>query len=73
MLEAHNCKLSKGRLARYKLTSVELKTFTFPAGSKSLSIDNAVLGTVPKLLRFTIVKNTDFSGSMDTNPYRFQL
>jgi len=45
-----NLTLSKGSLARYNLTRVELKTFTFSAGSKSLSIDNAVLGTIPKRL-----------------------
>ena len=54
------------------MTRVELKTFTFSAGSKSLSIDNAVLGLVPKRLLFTMVKNADFIGTMDTNPYKFQ-
>jgi len=54
------------------MTRVELKTFTFSAGSKSLSIDNAVLGPVPKRLLFTVVKNADFKGTMDTNPYKFQ-
>ena len=50
------------------MTRVELKTFIFSAGSKSLSIDNAVLGPLPKCLRFTMVKNTEFIGSQDTNP-----
>ena len=39
----HNETLSKGFLARYNYTRVELKTFTFSSGSQSLSIDNAVL------------------------------
>jgi hypothetical protein len=65
---AHNTVLSKGGLARYNLKSVELKTFTFPKGSRFLSIDNAVLGPIPKRLLFTMVKNTDFIGSVDTNP-----
>ena len=40
-------------------------------GSKSLSTD-AVLGPVPKRLLFTMVKNANFIGTMDTNPYKFQ-
>jgi len=53
------------------MTRVELKTFTFSARSKALSIDNAVLGPVPKRLLYTMVKNADFIGTMDTNPYKF--
>ena len=34
-----------------------------------MSIDNAVLGPVPKRLLFTMVKNTDFLCSVHTNPY----
>jgi len=54
------------------MTRVELKTFTFFAGSKSLSIGKAVLGPVRKRLHFTMVKNADFIGTIDTNPYNFQ-
>jgi len=54
------------------MTRIEFKTFKFSAGSKSLSIDNAVLGPVPKRLLFTMVKNAEFIGIMDTNPYKFQ-
>ena len=63
---------NRGSLARYNLTRIELKTFTFDAGSNSLSIDNAVLGPVTKRLLFTMLKNTDFNGSLDSNPYKFQ-
>ena len=54
------------------MTRVDLKTFTFSAGSKSRSIDNAVLGPLAKRLLFTMIKNTDFNGSVDTNPYKFR-
>ena len=37
-----------------------------------MSIDTAVLGPIPKRLLFTMVKNTDFIGSMETNPYTFR-
>jgi hypothetical protein len=37
-----------------------------------LSIDNAVIGPLPKRLLFTTVKNTDCIGSLDSNPYKFR-
>jgi len=70
-LIAHNTALAKGALARYNLTRVELKTFTFSPGPKSLSVDNAVLGQLPKRLLFTMIKNKDFTGSLDSNPFYF--
>jgi len=39
---AHNEALSKGCIARYNLTRVELKTFTFAGGPQPISINNAV-------------------------------
>jgi len=71
-LLAHNATLNTGALARYNMRRVELKTFTFSAGSKSLSINNAGFGPIPKRLLFTMVKNADFIDTMDTNPYKFQ-
>jgi len=54
------------------MTSVELKEFTFSAGSISLSIDNDVLGHISIRLLFTMVKNTHNMGSLNSNPYKFQ-
>jgi len=48
ILEAQEKALERGALARYNMTRVDLKTFTFSAGSKSRSIDNAVLGPLQK-------------------------
>ena len=72
ILTAHNNNLIKVVLARYNQTIVDVKTFTFSAGSKSLSINNAVLGLIPKSLLFTMIRNADFIGSLDTNPYVFR-
>ena len=69
---AHNATLAKRPLARYKLTRVELKTFPFSSGAQFLSINNAVIGPIPKHLLFTVVKNTDFLSSMNTNSYYFR-
>jgi hypothetical protein len=72
ILLAHNETLNKGILARYNLTRVKLKSFTFSKDVQSLSIDIAFLGIVPKRLVFTMLKNTDYLGSMDWNPYNFR-
>ena len=72
MLIGHNSTLRKVALARYNMR-VEIKTFTFSAGSKSFTIDNAVLGSVTKRTLFAMVKNVDFIGTLHTNPYKFQL
>ena len=68
----HNATLVKGPLTQYILTTVELKTFTFSSEALSPSIENAVLGHVPKHLLFTMVKNIDFLGSINTIPYYFR-
>jgi hypothetical protein len=47
-------------------------SFTFSSESKSLSINNAVLGTIPKRLVFTMLKNSDFLGFLDSIPYNFR-
>jgi len=47
ILEAQEKAVEKGAIARYIMTRVDIKTFTFSAGSKSRSIDNAVLEPSP--------------------------
>lgn len=51
------------------MTRLALKTFTFGVCSKSVSIDNAVLKTLPKCLLFTMLPNVDFTGSAVTKIY----
>jgi hypothetical protein len=72
ILAAHSTALHAGALAKYHFTRVEVRTFTYAIGSQSLSIDNAVLGTLPKRLLFTMIRNTYFLGSIDKNPYTFR-
>jgi hypothetical protein len=71
-LVAQNKTLHPGVLAKYNLSRVEVNTFLFASGSQSMSVDNAVLGTLPKRLLFTLVKNKDILGSIDTNPFNFR-
>jgi hypothetical protein len=72
ILEAQEYALERGALARYNMTRVDLKTFTFSAGSKSRCMDSAVLGPLPKRLLFSMIKNSDFNCSVYTNPYKFR-
>jgi hypothetical protein len=72
ILTAHNTTLYAGALPRYHLSIVEVKTFTFASGLKSLSTYNAVLGTLTKRLLFTLVINKYFLGSLDKNPFNFR-
>jgi hypothetical protein len=72
IITAQHTTLQAGTLAKYHLSRVEVNTFNFASGSQSLSIDNAVLGTLPKRFLFTLVKNKDFLGSLDTNPFNFR-
>jgi len=72
ILSAREWALNAGVLAKYNITRVDLKTFTFSIGSKSRCIDKAVLGPLPKRLLFTMIKYADFNGSVDTSPYKFR-
>lgn len=54
-----------------KFTTVALITFTLSTGSESLSMNNAVLGTLMKRL-IAVVKKGDFLGSVPTNPRNFR-
>ena len=72
VMTAHNEALLEGYPLRYNLTRIELKTFTFAAGTQSLSMPNAVLGRLPKRVIFTMIKNTDVLGTMSSNPFYFR-
>jgi len=69
---AHNTVLSKRSVARCNMTRVELKSFTFSSVSHSMSVDNPVLGPIPKILLVTMIKNKVILGSMDTNAQFFR-
>ena len=47
ILSAQETALESGALARYNITRVDLKKFTFSAGSKSRSIDKVVMVPSP--------------------------
>jgi len=72
-LEAQVTALWRGAIARYNMTWDDLYSFTFLAGSNSRSIDNAVLGPLPKRLLFTMIKNSYFNGLVTQNPSNLDI
>ena len=68
----HTIGLCTQGFARSYLTWIELMNFTFSKGPQSLSIDNVVVGPITKLLLFTMVKNKEFLGSVETNTFTFR-
>ena len=70
-LIAHNTALQAGAIAKNNMTRVELNIFTHAKGSHSLSLDNVILGPIPKRILFVMLNNTEFTGSLTKNPFRF--
>lgn len=58
--------------AKYPITRVEVKSFVIHNGVLSESIDNAVLGQLPKRIIIGLVDNRAFNGNRKFNPYDFQ-
>ncbi|XP_071578895.1 uncharacterized protein F54H12.2-like [Temnothorax nylanderi] len=67
VLLAHASMLSK-TTAKYPLTRVEVKTFTIHAGLVGESIDNVILGQLPKRIIVGFVDNRAFNGDRKLNP-----
>ena len=65
---AHNTALQAGAIARENISRVELKTFTHAKGSQSLSIDNAIVGPIPKRYLFVMLDYTKVSRLPDYEP-----
>ena len=59
------------RKAHYPVTHTQIKTFTVSSVSQQVSIDNAVLGTIPEMILIVLVKNTSFVDSTSKNPFHF--
>lgn len=71
VLIAHNNILSK-TTAKYPLTRVEIKTVSLHAGIYGESLDNVVLGQLPKRLLIAFVKNRAYVGNRTLNPFNFE-
>ncbi|KAL6417407.1 hypothetical protein ACFW04_013682 [Cataglyphis niger] len=58
--------------AKYPLTRVEVKTFTIHSGVVAESLDNVILGQLPKRIIVGFVNNKAFNGDRKLNPFNFK-
>lgn len=71
VLVSHERVLSKSH-AYYPYTRVECKSYTVAAGSMSLSLDNVIIGNLPRFILFAMVDNDAYIGSRPLNPFNFK-
>ncbi|XP_011171651.3 uncharacterized protein F54H12.2-like [Solenopsis invicta] len=71
VLLAHARMLSK-TTAKYPLTRVKVKTFTIHSGLVGESLDNVILGQLPKRIIVGFVDNKAFNGDRKLNPFNFK-
>jgi len=71
VLLAHAKMLSR-TTAKYPLTRVEVKTFTIHSGVVGESLDNVILGQLPKRIIVGFVDNKAFNGDRKLNPFNFK-
>jgi hypothetical protein len=72
LLTAHHSALSKGGVMRLKFTRVELGALTFGKGTKFLTLDNVIIGMNSERIIFKMIKDSEFIGSTESNPFNFQ-
>ncbi|XP_033214095.1 uncharacterized protein F54H12.2-like [Belonocnema kinseyi] len=71
ILLAHAKALSQGKF-KYPLTRVEAKTLTIHSGVQSETIDNIILGQLPKRIIIGFVENDAFTGHRSKTPFNFR-
>lgn len=71
ILLAHARALSKST-AKYPLTRVEVKAISLHAGVHGDTLDNVILGQLPKRIIVGFVDNKAFNGDRAMNPFNFQ-
>lgn len=58
--------------AKYPLTRVEVKAVTLHSNIQGESLDNIILGQLPKRLVIGFVDNKSFNGDRSSNPFNFK-
>lgn len=71
VLIAHAKTLAK-TTAKYPITRVEVKSFTMHSGIVGDTLDNVILGQLPKRIILGFVSNKAFNGDRTSNPFNFQ-
>lgn len=70
ILIAHANSLAK-TTAKYPITRVEVKNVVLHSGIQAESMDNVILGQLPKRLILGLVSNLAFNGNRSLNPFNF--
>lgn len=63
--------LNSGHNAIYTYSRCVIKTANLSRGVSNMNLNNLYVGLKPKLAIMCMVKNADYSGSKDTNPFVF--
>lgn len=71
ILLAHARALTKAT-AKYPVTRVEVKAISMPAGVHGDTLDNVILGQLPKRIIIGFVDNKAFNGDHTLNPFNFR-
>lgn len=71
ILLAHEAVLNQ-KNAHYPYKRIEVKSYTVPAKNSSISLDNAVIGSLPNFIMFAMVDNLAYTGKRTLNPFNFQ-
>ena len=71
VVEAHNMALANGP-AKYPMMRSNVKSFTVPAGTLDVNLDNAILGQIPRRIFLAMVDSKGFNGDLKENPFKFQ-
>ena len=57
--------------AKYPITRVEFKSFIFNTGISGETLDNIILGVIPKRIIIGLVKNKALNGNRRLEPFHF--
>jgi hypothetical protein len=71
LLLAHQ-KVLQNRNAKYFYNQTEIKQFVVAPKGNSVTIDNVVIGKLPKVLLFYMVDNSAYVGKLSKTPFNFK-
>lgn len=69
---AHHRTLAMGATLNYHIDRVEIKSHTIPQNERSCSLDNIIIGTLPKSMVIAFTDNFAFSGKSSLNPFNLK-
>lgn len=71
IIDMHRSLLSQGKTLKFPTTELEVKVFTLPSGITSQTLDNVIMGKIPKMIVFGLVDNEGYLGKLSKCPFQF--